>query len=67
MACEKKDFRDNLERIAARFGKELLSVREVADFLGIGIKNLNHDRTFPQKKVGGRYYITAVALAKWMS
>ena len=67
MASEKADFRDNLERIAARFNAEMIPVREVADFLGIGLKNLNNDDTFPQKKVGGRWYVTAVALARWMS
>lgn len=64
---EKRDFRDNLARIANRFQGEMISVRDAADYLGITVKALNNDNTFPQKKVGGRWYVSAVALAKWMS
>lgn len=64
---EKRDFRDNLSRIANRFQGEMITVRDAADYLGITVKALNNDNTFPQKKVGGRWYVSAVALAKWMS
>ena len=67
VSMEKRDFRDNLARISERFTGEMIATREAAKFLGIGIKNLNNDNTFPQKKVGGRWYISAVALARWMS
>lgn len=64
---EKQDFRDNLVRITEKFSTELIRVKEVATFLGVDLKSLNNDKTFPQKKVGGRWYISAVALARWMS
>ena len=64
---EKRDYRDNLARISEHFPGEMIAVREAAKFLGISLKGLNNDNTFPQKKVGGRWYISAVALAKWMS
>lgn len=67
MASEKADFRDNLVRITERFSTELIRVKEVATFLGVDAKSLNNDKTFPQKKVGGRWYVSAVALARWMS
>lgn len=64
---EKQDFRDNLVRITEKFSTELIRVKEVATFLGVDLKSLNNDKTFPQKKVGGRWYVTTVALARWMS
>lgn len=64
---EKQDFRDNLVRITKKFTTELIRVKDVADFLGVDVKSLNNDKTFPQKKVGGRWYVSAVALARWMS
>ena len=67
MALEKKDYRDNLERICEKFKGELITLREAAEFLGIDFRGLQTDKTFPVKKVGGRYYITVVALAKWLS
>lgn len=65
--AEKQDFRDNLVRVTEKFSTELIRVKEVATFLGVDLKSLNNDKTFPQKKVGGRWYISAVALARWMS
>ena len=67
MAYEKEDYRDNLGRIWERFQKECITVNEAVEYLGIGIKNLNNDKSFPKIKIGGRYYVTAVALAKWLS
>ena len=64
---EKKDYRDNLERICERFCGELIPLPEVVLFLGCDKRTLLSDKTFPSKKVGGRYFVTAVALAKWLS
>lgn len=64
---EKKDYRDNLERLSQKFNAELIPYMEVVQFLGTTRKQLDHDRTFPKKKVGGRFYVTIVALAKWLS
>ena len=64
---EKKDFRDNLQRISDTFKKELIPYLEVLEFLGCTRKQMDNDKSFPKKKVGGRFYVSAVALAKWLS
>jgi hypothetical protein len=64
---EKRDYRDNLERISKRFSGELISLPEVVGYLGCDKRTLMADKTFPAKKVGGRYFVTTVALAKWLS
>jgi hypothetical protein len=64
---EKRDYRDNLERISKRFSGELISLSEVVGYLGCDKRTLMADKTFPSKKVGGRYFVTIVALAKWLS
>lgn len=64
----KEDYYDNLERITKHFGDgELIPLRKAADFLGRDVRCLQNDRDFPVKKVGRCYYVTAVALARWMS
>ena len=67
MGREKEDFRDNLARICERFTGELITLKEAAEFLGIDFRGLQTDKSFPIKKVGGRYYVTVVALARWLS
>lgn len=64
---EKADYRDNLERLSKRFSGELIPFLEVCEYLGTTSKVLNADKTFPKKKIGGRYFVTVVALAKWLS
>lgn len=67
MPKEKENYRDNLERICERFKSELITLKEAAEFLGIDFRGLQTDKSFPIKKVGGRYYVTVVALARWLS
>ncbi len=63
MGREKEDFRDNLERLEEKFpDKEMLSAREVADYLGLDIRTVR--KYFPIKPHVG---ITKVALARAMS
>ncbi len=64
---EKKDFRDNLQRISETFNKELITLSEVCGFLGCTPKQIRADKNFPLKKIGGRYYTSVVSLAKWLS
>ena len=64
---EKKDYRDNLERLGQRFTGELIPYLDALDYIGCTRKQIDHDKTFPKKKVAGRYYVTVVALAKWLS
>lgn len=67
MPREKENYRDNLERICERFKGELITLKEASDYIGVSLRNIQTDKTFPMKKVGGRYYVTVVALAKWLS
>lgn len=64
---EKKDYRDNLERLSQKFNAELIPYMDACEYLGTTRKQLDHDKTFPKKKVGGRFYVTIVGLAKWLS
>lgn len=67
MGREKEDFRDNLARICERFTGELITLKEASEYIGVSLRNIQADKTFPAKKVGGRYYVTVVALARWLS
>lgn len=64
---ERKDFRDNLQRISETFNKELITLAEVSAFLGCTPKQIHADKSFPLKKMGGRYYTSVVSLARWLS
>lgn len=64
----KEDYYDNLARIKERFpNTELIPLREAASFLGIDPRSLQDCRDFPLKKVCKRYYVAAVAFARWLS
>lgn len=64
----KEDYYDNLDGIRKRFNDtELIPLRRAAEFLGVDYRCLQGSKDFPIKRIGGRYYITAVALARWMS
>lgn len=66
MAREKADFRDNLELIRERFGdKAVLTQQEVTEYTGLSRYMLGQAGIL--KKIGGRYMVTAVALAKYLS
>jgi hypothetical protein len=65
----KEMYYDNLERVITRFpNQELIPVKDAAAFLGgISPRSLYEAKNTPCKRVGGRWYITAVALARWLS
>jgi hypothetical protein len=68
MPLEKEDFRDNLQRVTEAFpAAELIPAKDAAGWLGISVRALYGVKSTPCKRVGGRYYVTAVALARWMS
>ena len=68
MPKEKEDFRTNLERISSAFpNQELIPLLEAAGFMGVDKRLLQGDKGFPLRKLGGRYFVTAVGLARWMS
>jgi hypothetical protein len=68
MAREKEDYRENLRLIAERFGSvQLIPLKQAAEYCGADVRILQKDKEFPVKKIVGRYYVPAVALARWLS
>ncbi len=68
MPREREDFRDQLQSLREQFsGQEVLTLDQSSALLGIARDVLVHDRSFPCKKVGKRYIIPIVSLARWMS
>lgn len=67
MARERESFRDQLQVLQAKFpGQEVLTMDQSCQLLGLDKDALIHDRDFPAKKVGRRYIIPMVPLARWM-
>lgn len=68
MPREKQDFRDNLDRVGAVFpNRELIPLKEVAEWLGMNQRLLQKLADFPVKKIQQRYYVPVVGLARWLS
>ena len=68
MPREREDFRDQLQSLREQFvGQEVLTLDQSCELLGLDRDALIHDKTFPSKKVGKRYIIPIVPLARWMS
>lgn len=64
----KEDYYDILEQITNHFGDvALIPVKAVAEYLGKNEQRLRQVKDFPYKKIGGRYFITPTALARWLS
>ncbi len=64
----KEDYYDNLKRITDKFGgMELIPIKQAAEYLGIDERTLKGSRDFPLKRVGRRFYVASVALARWIS
>lgn len=67
MANESADFRDNLKRLDAKFPGEIIPLKEAAEYLNIDPRLLRNGKACDIKRVGDRFYIPKVALARWMS
>ena len=68
MAREKELFRDNLALLKESFGgRDIIPIKEVADYMQVCDRTLKSDKHFPVKKVGGKYFVPIVGLASWMS
>lgn len=68
MPMEKEGFRDQLERLSVRFkDREAISVDEASELIGCHRDTIIRDKKFPKKKVGVKYVIPLVALARWMA
>lgn len=67
MARERESFRDQLQTLQQRFeGQEVLTMAQVCQLLHLDRDALLNDRDFPAKKVGKKYIIPIVPLARWM-
>lgn len=68
MPREREDFRDQLQALRERYeGQEVLTMEQSEKLLCVDRMALLSDKTFPVKKVGRRYIIPIVPLARWMS
>ena len=67
MANENADFRDNLKRLDEKFTGEVIPLKEAADYLNIDPRMLRSGKVCEIKRIGDRFYVPKVALARWMS
>ncbi len=57
-----------LKRVHERFGdREVIPIKEVAEWIGCSDRHLKNDKKFPIKKIGGRYYATATGTARFLA
>lgn len=67
MPREKEGFRDQYQTLSERFqGREAITLNESCEILGLDRKALLGSKDFPARKVGKRYIVPLVALARWM-
>lgn len=68
MPREKEGFRDQYRMLAERFpDKEAISVTEACSLLGVDRRVIVETKDFPKIRLGAKYIIPLVALARWMS
>ena len=67
MPREKEGFREQLARLDEKFpGRECISLKESCTLLDCYRTTLLEDKTFPRKKMGSKYAIPLVSLARWL-
>ena len=67
MQREKEGFHEQLASLISRFpGREAISLEACCKILDTDRRILLKDKTFPAKKVGGKYMIPLVGLARWL-
>ena len=65
---EREAFRDQLQSLREQFaGQEVLTLDQSSKLLGLDRAALLGDKDFPAKKVGKKYIIPIVPLARWMA
>ena len=65
---EREAFRDQLQSLREQFaGQEVLTLDQSSKLLGLDRAVLLGDKDFPAKKVGKKYIIPIVPLARWMA
>ena len=64
---EKPGYRDALERLLNVFGgRDVLDMGEVCQYLHRDRRTLLQDKSFPAKKIAGKYLINITALARYL-
>lgn len=67
MPREKEEFHEQYQILRQRFDdREVITMDESCKLLGLDRDALRNDKTFPAKKVGKKYIIPLVSLARWM-
>lgn len=67
MPREREGFRDQYRALTEHFnGREVITLNETCELLGLDRRALLDDKEFPAKKVGKKYIISLVALARWL-
>lgn len=67
MPREKEGFHEQYQILRQRFDdREVITMDESCKLLGLDRDALRNDKTFPAKKVGKKYIIPLVSLARWM-
>lgn len=68
MSREKECFRDVLERLDTKFpGREAISLVEACKLLDVYRDTLLEDKTFPARKLSGKWIVPIVPLARWLA
>jgi hypothetical protein len=68
MPKEKELYRENLVRLDAAFpGKEMLTLKEAADYVGLWAGTLRDSKSFPKIKVNRNYMVPKTRLASWLA
>ncbi len=69
MSREKSTYRANLEELRERFpGKEQITLPDAARYLGMDVRRLRADPTFPAKAVGNKkQMVVLVNFASWLA
>lgn len=65
---EKEHFRDELDRLSARFpDREAITLAEAAGVIGCHPKTLQRDAKFPKQRVRGKWVVSLVRLASYLT
>lgn len=65
---EKETYYPALTELKAAFpGRPMITRKEAARYLHVDPRSLEGDRTFPNKQIGGRNYVTLVSFARWLA
>lgn len=66
---EKEMFHEHLSALKSYFGEDanLIPITKVAKYCKLDYRTMLADRTLPMKRIGRRYYVPLIGLARWLS